>query len=132
MSEREVRFLWELCCKIRASAPPEFWTRPMEELCRAWNGIGPEDWPEWVRKFVSYLLRPFAAAALIHDWEFSRECKSYGMFTDANIRLAVNVAKFAVYDRRLILIPYGAVAGILCQFFGYKAYKNGKLREAKP
>jgi len=124
-----VKFLWELCCEIRASAPPEFWTASVDELERAYNGIGPEDWPEWVRKFISILLRPFAAAALIHDYEFSREYKSYGMFTDANIRLAVNVAKFAVFDHRPILIPYGVAAGLLCQFFGYQAYKNGKLRE---
>ena len=124
-----VKFLWELCVQIKASAPPEFWTAKVDELERAYNGIGPEDWPEWVRKFISILLRPFAAAALIHDYEYSREYKSYGMFTDANLRLAVNVAKFAVFDHRPILIFYGAAAGLLCQFFGYQAYKNGKLRE---
>ena len=124
-----VKFLWNLCVEIRASAPPEFWTVPMDELERAYNGVGPDDWPEWVRNFVSFLLRPFAAAALVHDFEFSRDYKSYGMFTDANMRLIVNVAKFAMYDRRPVLVFYGVLAGLLCQAFGYRAYKNGKLRE---
>ncbi len=124
-----IKFLWEFCCQIKAAAPPEFWTTPIDELRRAWNGIGPEDWPEWARRLLDWLLRPFAAAALIHDFEFSREYKSYGMFTDANIRLCINIAKTAIFERKPLLIPSGVAAGLLCQIFGYKAYQNGKLRE---
>ena len=125
----DVEFLRSLCVQIHASAPPEFWTVPLDELKRAYNGIGPEHWPQWARRAVSALLRPFAAAALIHDWEFSRDVKSKALFTDANFRLAVNIAKQAIFDRRPILLFYGIAAGILCEFFGYKAYCEGRLRD---
>ena len=123
-----VELLRTICMEIHASAPPEFWTVPNEELARAWNGIGPEHWPKWTRKFMSTLLRPFSAAALIHDWEYSRSIKSFGMFTDANMRLVENVAREAVFDCHPALIPWGIIAGILCEFFGWKAYKEGKLK----
>ena len=124
-----VKFLWNLCVEIRASAPPEFWTVPMDELERAYNGVGPDDWPEWVRNFVSFLLRPFAAAALVHDWEYSRDVKSKGLFRDANLRLAMNCGKLAFYERRPVLVFYGVAAGLLCQIFGWKSYLEGRLRD---
>lgn len=125
----DIDFLWSLCLKIKASAPPEFWTVSRDELRRAYNGVGPEHWPNWVRKAISALLRPFAAAAMIHDWEYSREVKSWGLFCDANLRLAVNISKLALFDRRPILIFYGMAAGLLCQLFGWKSYCEGKLRD---
>jgi hypothetical protein len=128
-TEEDVEFLYKFCVQIKAAAPPEFWTAPFSDLKRAYNGIGPEHWPGWARKALSVLLRPFAAAALVHDFEFSREYKSRGMFNDANLRLAINIAKTAVYNRRPVLIVYGIAAGLLCEFFGYKAYKEGRLKD---
>ena len=125
----DVEFLFSLCLQIKASAPPEFWTVPLDDLKRAYNGIGPEHWPQWTRRAVSALLRPFAAAALIHDWEYSRDVKSKGLFHDANFRLAVNIGKLAFFNRRPILLFYGVAAAILCDLFGYKAYCEGRLRD---
>lgn len=124
-----VEYLRATCIELKYAAPPEFWTVPIDELKRAYNGIGPEHWPTWARRAVSALLRPFEAAALVHDWEFSRDVKSKGLFTDANFRLALNIGKQALVDRRPILIFYGIAAAILCEFFGYKAYKEGRLRD---
>jgi len=128
-SEEDVEFLYKFCVAINASAPPEFWTTPMSVLKRAYNGVGPEDWPTWARKALSVLLRPFSAAALVHDFEYSWEYKSKGMFRDANLRLCINIAKTAVYNRRYILIVYGVAAALLCQIFGYKAYCEGRLKD---
>lgn len=128
-TEENVEYLYHFCVEIKASAPPEFWTTPISVLKRAYNGVGPEHWPKWARKALSVLLRPFSAAALIHDFEFSWQYKSKGMFRDANIRLAINIAKTAVYNRKWLLIPYGIAAAVLCQMFGYKAYQEGKLRD---
>ena len=128
-SVTDIEFLWQLCLKIRVYAPPEFWTVSRDELRRSYNGVGPEHWPQWARKTLSVLLRQFAVAALVHDWEYSRQYKSWGMFCDANLRLALNVGKLALYERRPVLIFYGIAAGLLCQLFGYKSYCEGKLRE---
>ena len=124
-----VKKLREFCDEIHASAPPEFWSAPVDVLERAYNGIGPENWPGWARTIVSFLLRPFAAAALIHDFEFSDQYKSFGRFTDANCRLAVNIAKEAVYNRHARYIFAGVIAGVVCELFGWRAYQEGKLRD---
>lgn len=125
----DIDFLWNLCLKIKLHAPSEFWTVSRDELRRSYNGIGPEHWPAWARKAVSILLRQFAAAALVHDWEYSRDVKSKGLFRDANLRLAMNCGKLAFYERRPVLVFYGVAAGLLCQIFGWKSYLEGRLRD---
>ena len=121
-------FLRELCREIHAFAPDSFWTASNSELAQAYNGIGPDRWPAWMRIAVTVLLRPFQAAAFVHDWEYSLPGKSYRAFTSANWRLAANTAREALYDCRISLVPAGIIAAVLCQFFGYAAYHRGRLR----
>ena len=121
-----IQFLRAFCHEFRAAAPDSFWTASDAELAQAFNGIGAEHWPKWMRSALTILLRPFQAAALIHDWEYSRNAKSYRAFTLANVHLAVNIAREALYDCRPGVIPAGVLAALLCQIFGWRAYKRGK------
>lgn len=124
-----IEYLRAVCVEINAKAPTSFWAASEETLARAWNGIGPEHWPKWMRGAVSVLLRPFNAAALIHDWEFSmRGNKTFWHFTAANARLVENIAREAIFDCHPAIIPWGIAAGILCEVFGWRAYKEGKLK----
>ena len=124
----KIEYLREMCAEIGAKAPPSFWAASDETLARAWNGIGPEHWPKRMRGAVSVLLCPFSAAALIHDWEFSQPQKTLGGFTAANARLVGNIIREAIFDCHPTLIPWGIAAGILCEVFGWKAYKDGQLK----
>ena len=72
------------------------------------------------------MLRPFQAAAFVHDWEYSLPEKSYRAFTAANCRLAANTAREALYDCRVSLVPAGIAAAVLCQLFGHAAYLRGR------
>ena len=123
-----IEYLRAVCVEINAKAPESFWEADFETLGRAWNGIGPEHWPCWMRGAVSVLLRPFNAAALIHDWEFSQPEKTFGSFTAANARLIENIVRESLFNCHVGIIPWGIAAGILCELFGWKAYKEGKLK----
>ena len=128
MISRRIPYLRAFCFEFRAVAPESFWSAADDELARAFNGIGAEHWPNWLRIMLTALWRPFQAAALIHDWEYSQKAKSYRAFTAANWHLAVNIIREALYDCHPGVIPAGALAALLCQIFGWYAYKQGKPR----
>ena len=128
----------ELLNKVREyhlSAPAAFFAADLSTLQKCYNGIGPECWPVLLRKLVSELLLIFAAGALVHDFEFSQGKKSYKHFTQANIRLAFNcvILAFAgpvrllrpIRKNRMKLALLGGMLGVLCQIWGYSAYKSG-------
>ena len=128
MNPCRIPYLRAFCCEFHAAAPESFWIATDSELAQAFNGIGAEHWPKCLRAVLTALLRPFQAAAFVHDWEYSQETKSYGAFTAANWHLAVNVAREALYDCRPGMIPVGALAALLCQIFGWYAFQNGRRR----
>ena len=128
MISRRIPYLRAFCNEFHASAPDSFWDASEIELAQAFNGIGTDRWPNWLRTALTALLRPFQAAALVHDWEYSQRIKSYRAFSAANWRLAVNIAREALYDCHPSVIPAGALAALLCQSFGWHAYKTGRLR----
>ena len=123
-----IDYLRRFCDEFHAAAPNSFWNATEDELRRAYNGIGPERWPSWMRNLITAMLRPFQAAAFIHDWEYSLPEKTFGAFTMANLRLAQNVAREAIYDCRPFMIFAGLPIAALCEFFGWHAFKTGKLR----
>ena len=100
MTSCRIPYLRAFCNEFHAAAPDSFWGASDAELAQAFNGIGAEHWPNWLRIALTSLLRPFQAAALVHDWEYSQNVKSYRAFTAANWHLAVNVAREALYDCR--------------------------------
>lgn len=128
MISRRISYLRAFCGEFHADAPGSFWSATDSELAQAFNGIGSEHWPDWLRSALTALLRPFQAAALIHDWEYSQNVKSYRMFSAANWHLGVNIAREALYDCHPSIIPAGALAALLCQIFGWRAYINGRPR----
>ena len=77
-----------------------------------------------MRRFISYIADRLEAPALLHDFEYTVGKKTYWNFTVANLRLAYNAAKC----KRLLL---GIAAAIVCQLFGWWAYKSGKETESK-
>ena len=88
-----------------------------EQLQVCYNGIGPDRWSSRFRRFTTWILTFLEASALIHDWEFTYQPKTYGYFTLANLRLAWNAAK----DKH----PFsGITAAILCQLFGWKGFRH--------
>ena len=129
MNPRRIPYLRAFCNEFRAVAPGSFWRATDNELAYAFNGIGAEHWPDWIRTMLTALLRPFQAAALIHDWEYSQTPKSYRMFSAANWHLALNVAREALYDCHPGIIPAGIMAAALCQIFGWRAYLKGRPRQ---
>ena len=128
MISRRIPYLRAFCNEFHAAAPDSFWAATDAELALAFNGIGADHWPKWLRIALTSLLRAFQAAALVHDWEYSQKAKSYSAFSAANWHLAVNIAREALYDCHPGVIPAGVLAALLCQLFGWRAYRNGRLR----
>ena len=128
MISRRIPYLRTFCCEFHAVAQDSFWTASDAELALAFNGIGAEQWPSWLRTALTALLRPFQAAALVHDWEYSQDEKSYRAFSSANWHLGVNIIREALYDCHPGVIPAGVLAALLCQLFGWRAYRKGRLR----
>ena len=117
----------------KLSAPADFFATDKKILRECYNGIGAEAWSSRFRKFVTWLLEPFEADALIHDWEFSFAPRTYKAFTAANWRFLCNGIRLAVYThkfnfRAVISQSIKAVLlAFLCQLFGWRAYKNKEI-----
>ena len=126
MTPSRAQFLRVFCNEFGAFAPETFWKAKASELSVACNGVGPDRWPAWLRHVLTWLLRPLEASALIHDWEYSQPSKTFRSFTSANEHLAANVILEAVYDCRPACMLMGIVAALVCQIFGWRAYKNGR------
>ena len=55
-----------------------------EDLAKIYNGIGPDSFPEWLRKVISSLHPSLAPAALIHDVEWHESDKTRDSFSESN------------------------------------------------
>ena len=120
--EYSLKYIKRLCSFAKErnfSLPEGFEKRTPQWIRRNFNGIGAEWMPRWSRRFLSKLLQPLDAAAMVHDVEFLQDNKSYWNFTKANFRLTVNCAKSG-------FLFSGIAAGTICQFFGWTAWKEGK------
>lgn len=114
------------CFDAGLSMPHLFRFASAEQLQACYNGIGPDRWSSRFRRFTTWILTFLEAPALIHDWEFTYQPKTYGAFTLANLRLAYNAAK----DKH----PFsGITAAVLCQLFGWRGFLNAdSLPPSKP
>ena len=110
-------------------APAGFFRATDLELQQCYNGIGPERWSPRLRDLVSKLLYAFETEALIHDWEYTFQPKTYTHFTIANLRFLTNtfVAAYNLYQGRWLKIisqiAKGILLTVLCQLFGWFGYK---------
>lgn len=114
-----IRYLRQTAVALDFSFPPNFKRYNSKRLLKCYNGIGADWMPKWAVSFLTYVCDRLEAPALLHDFEYTHGKKSYWRFTVANVRLAYNSAK----SRRLLT---GILAMLICQVFGWSAYKNGK------
>ena len=121
-----IRDLKMHCFSVRLSMPELFRFATLEDLQSCYNGIGPDRWSSRFRRFTTWVLTFLEAPALIHDWEYTYQPKTYGYFTLANLRLAYNAAK----DKH----PFsGITAAVLCQCFGWRGFPGAdSLPPSKP
>lgn len=131
-SLEHVMLLRERCRAAGCSAPSAFWTAPGEELRAYYNGIGPDSWSPRFRAWVTWLLELFEIAALPHDFEFATSPRRYWRFTLANWRFMINAAREILrmnrkLQEKLWLILCGILLALLCQFFGWKGYREVEL-----
>lgn len=130
-STDEVKEILKRVKSLNLSAPACFWCCTTDELAACYNGIGPDAWSSKFRRTVTELLQWFEPEALIHDWEYTYQPKSYWHFTLANLRFAVNSFIDAFYEKRgsryiIKQTLLGIALVMLCQLFGYKGYKTAK------
>ena len=128
---REVRAEIRRC---GLSAPVGFATTPVKVLQKVYNGIGPDRWSSRFRAKVTELLTWFEPEALVHDWEYTFQPKTYWHFTLANLRFAVNC--FLAAWQEIEPRPYrgvwrqtwrGLLLALLCQLGGWSGYKNAEV-----
>lgn len=105
------------CLEKGLSVPEMFRFATAEQLQACYNGVGPDRWSSRFRRFTTWILTFLEASALIHDWEFTYQPKTYWAFTVANLRLAWN----ATLDRHPVA---GIVGVVLCQLFGWRGYRD--------
>lgn len=100
-------------------------------VAACYNGCGPDWLPEPVRNWLTGHFGYFAAAFLIHDWEFeNEEDRSHQAFTRANDRLEANCERLKAkgvpwYKRWLYRGRPKLLAGA-CQLCGWGAWKDGE------
>ena len=131
-SLEHVQALKMRCFSARLSMPGPFRFATLEDLQSCYNGIGPDAWAPGLRSIVTALLDRFEPEALIHDWEYMYQPKTYGHFTRANLRFAWNAfmcaASTADSGRKNLLLQTGAgiVLALLCQLFGWQAFQDSE------
>jgi hypothetical protein len=89
--EKHVTQLRENARKWGLKAPQSFWDVPVCKLADAYNGAGPDSWYEWARDIMSFLLRRFREAVLIHDWQFENSDGDYGTWELVNDEMYDNM-----------------------------------------
>lgn len=103
----------------------------MEEIAQIYNGIGPEKFPDGLRRAITFLHPSFAAASLLHDLEYHRG-GSPAQFRRSNWRLARNAAKSvkkrynAWHILRYLLLFKALRFAWYCQIFGRSSWNAKK------
>lgn len=98
-----------------------------EEIGRIYNGIGPDRFPDWLRKIVTESAELFEAAALIHDVEYD-EGGTREQFTAANDRFRRNCYtlvkdRYGWYDiRRYLWMNKARRWSNYCELFGWSGW----------
>ena len=128
-SPERIEELKKQVCSAGLDAPDAFFMASREELRACYNGVGPDRWSSRFRAFVTKLLQWFEPEAMIHDWEYTYQPKTYFAFTIANLRLLYNGVKFALFTQgwtkmALQQAKRAAVLALLCQLFGWGGYKQ--------
>lgn len=98
-----------------------------QEISGIYNGIGPDRFPDWLRKIVTESAELFEAAALIHDVEYD-EGGTREQFTAANDRFRRNCYtlvkdRYGWYDpRRYLWMNKARRWSNYCELFGWSGW----------
>ncbi len=116
------------------SAPAGFAVCPVATLRAVYNGIGPDRWSAQLRRVCTELLEWFEPEALIHDWEYAFQPKTYWKFTVANLRFAWNACiaadrSCADLSLKLRRAGRGLLLAALCQLFGWPGFRDARPPE---
>ena len=103
----------------------------IQDLAKAYNGIGPEWMPKELRKAIDALSPALKLAAFIHDARYTFSDGSREQFNAANDELEANGLLIAntLYKwwdiRRYITRCKAKAYADLCRKFGWEAYQRG-------
>ncbi|MCR5414550.1 MAG: hypothetical protein K6F50_07485 [Kiritimatiellae bacterium] len=133
-TEKEIRELRRLCEEYKLEGREILEKFTDGELAATYNGIGPEAFPDWLRKCIDALHPSLEPVAFIHDIEWSQEDKSPFLFAESNERFKRNGCKVAKAKfgwwrpRRYIVMNQARRFGNVCGIFGFSAWKSGKMK----
>ena len=117
--------------ELNLSAPDEFWRSSPERIVAAYNGVGPDLLPRWIRRIITALLARYEPEAMVHDYEYEQPRKTFWRFTVANARFAWNAVRAAVRDNELLIVMVrqavlGVLLAALCQLGGWRGFKSAR------
>lgn len=127
---KEIKQLKELAEKYQLEGREIIGKYNMQELCSIYNGIGPDAFPQWLRKGISALNPSLAVVAFIHDIEWHESDGSKEGFKASNDRFRTNGCKvadaeYAWYNPRRWLVRHQAAKfARLCQSFGWSGWAS--------
>lgn len=137
----EVLHLEAPCAFVIGEAIFDFKETSVDELCSAYNGIGPDRLPWPARMLITCGSRIFAPAALAHDWEYTiiidmiaHEIFSNDLFANANNRFYRNCVtivnlKYGIFNPlRYIWLGVAKVFKCLCDRYGMRGIEAGVER----
>jgi hypothetical protein len=129
-AEKKVDALRKKAKRIGLDAPDSFWIAPVEELAKIYNGCGPEWMSKFSRKALTFAMREFEPAILIHDYEFELSDGTKQSFTAANSRIFHNCVKltnaaYAWYRLwRYRWLRRAVIVWLFCRFGGRIPWQN--------
>lgn len=109
----------EYASPIKLFLPPGWSSITPEQKAAAYNGVGPEAFPAWLRNLFDFIFHWGLPAIDIHDVEYSYGRSRLG----ADLRLLGNLLLCAWPAPRRIILALLAVLGVL--LFGSRAWVAG-------
>lgn len=132
----EVRHLRELCEKYQLERREILAKFSDEELAKIYNGMGPDAFPDWMRKALDALHPSLKCVVLIHDVENELSDGTEESFQASNDRFrhnGIKVAKieFKWYNPRRYLVMFDAAKyAAVCQLFGWSFWARDRIKKA--
>lgn len=127
-SLKEIKRLSELCDEYELEGREVIKGFTNTQLGSLYNGIGPENFPGWLRAVLDFLHPSLEPVAFIHDVEWSLSDGTRKSFTASNERFRRNGVKIAkaMYPfwniRRYVVEADATKFAKLCQRFGWAAW----------
>lgn len=126
-SLKQIKELTELALALELEGTEIFGAFKNTEMAGAFNGIGPERMPEWMREAIGFLHPTLMVAAFIHDLEYTKG-GGYAEFSASNARFLANgqkaaKAKYGWYNPlRYLVMARARRFAFYCQQFGWEGW----------